>query len=135
LNLRRQLGALDAPYALVLGGVALSALVPFRVSLREMRGVWWKLNSGQWAMAVTHPAATMHKYSQTQEATLKRDLQKFATAVIFGDLHKPKLMEHCLRCERWSNNFVQGIPFCSEHVPHRMRKEKDGQQLNLLGEL
>lgn len=135
LNCRRQLGALDAPYTLIFGGVAVGALVPFRVTLAELRGIWWKLPGGQWTMATYHPASTMFKHSFNQEAMLKRDLQKFATSVIFKDLHKPKLQENCLRCMKWASNFIHGIPFCNDHAPQRLRKVKDFEQLNLLGDL
>lgn len=137
LNTRRQLQALNAPYTLILGSVALGALAPFKVSLKELRGVWWKLPpSGGWTMATLHPSATAHGYASSQEGVLKRDIQTFATSVTFGDLHKPKLRENCLRCDKWASHFVQGIPFCNEHVPHRMKKKDPGYfQMNLLGEL
>lgn len=134
LNARRQMQALEAPYTLVLGATAVSALVPFRVTLKEMQGMWWKLGQS-WTMATIDPSSAAYGYAAMAEGVLKRDLAKFATGVVFGDLHKPKLQEHCLRCEKWSSNYELGIPFCNQHVPRTHRRVKTFQQLDLLGEL
>jgi DNA polymerase len=135
LHARRQLATLDAPYTLVLGGVALGAMLPFRTTLGALRGLWWRPSHGGWAMATYHPASLVHGYAPNQEAVVKRDLERFAGSVLMRDLKPPKVSEYCIKCNKWAGFFIQGIPFCREHNPKRLKKIEYDEQMTLLEEL
>lgn len=129
-NWTLQMRACKPRYALVFGAVATSALLPFSVRLSDVRGRWWKLTTGQWAMATAHPSNLLYKDAANLEAQVKRDIASFAEAVLLGDLKAPKVTEQCLLCWRWAEGFIQEIGFCGQHYPKTNRKrgkESKGQ--------
>lgn len=129
-NWTMQMRACEPRYALVLGLQATAALLPFPVRLGDIRGRWWKLTTGQWAMATAHPSNLLYRDAANLEAQVKRDIASFAEAVLFGELKSPKLTEQCLLCWRWAEGFIQGIGFCGKHYPKTNRKrgkESKGQ--------
>ena len=130
-NLYDQINATNAKFALLLGAPALSSLHPFRLVLRDVHGLWWKLTTGQWAMATYHPATVYHGYTPQYEVSLRHDLDEFAGSVLLEDLKPPKLSEHCIVCGKWKTYDQQGIPFCSECYP-KQKRHKGYTQLNLL---
>jgi DNA polymerase len=133
-NFRLQMEACAPAYALVLGGVATEALTPVKLPLRALRGEWWTLSTGQWAMATYHPAQFLYHSAPRQEATVRTDLHKFATSVLLRDLAPPKVSETCVSCFRWAEGYVQGLGFCREHYPKTKRK-KGMDQMTLFQEL
>jgi hypothetical protein len=120
----------EGSYALVLGAEALGSVLPVRVALSDVRGRWWKLSTGQWAMASYHPGVVSHGYSPKQEALLQQDIEKFMASVVFEDLVKPTVSDHCVRCTRYATYFINKLGFCQEHTP-RQRRTKTWTQIAL----
>lgn len=130
-NFETQLASCAPLYAVVFGALATESLVPFPVTLGAIRGRWWKLTTGQWAMTTHHPASIMYRGSTYTETVIKNDLARFAESVILGDLKPPKVDERCLECYRWAEGFIQGIGFCSKHYPKKLKKKGTVDQLTL----
>jgi hypothetical protein len=126
-----QMEACAPRYALVFGAVATSALLPFPVTLSSIRGRWWKLTTGQWAMATMHPAQFLYRDSPNGEGLLRTDIASFTESVRLADLHPPMKSEECLLCFRWAEGFIQEVGFCSKHYPKKLKKVDKDEQMSL----
>ena len=133
-NWTMQMRACEPRYAIVFGAVATNALLPFTVTLSAIRGHWWKLPTGQWAMSMTHPAQLLYHDAPIVEHQLHTDLHKFAQSVLLEDLNPPKKSEQCLMCWRWAVGYVQEVGFCNQHYPKKLRKNERAEQMSLFTE-
>lgn len=82
-NLLAQLAAVSPDYLLVLGGVAMQALLPFNCRISDLRGLWWDQPTGNgksaWATATYHPSAVLRNVDLSNMATL--DVDTFGVVV------------------------------------------------------
>jgi uracil-DNA glycosylase len=116
-NVRIQLELLSPSYALILGGVALSALCPQRTRISEAHGYWWKLSwqdslrTFAWAMATWHPAAVLRNKSLEQEAV--EDVEYFS--IIAREEMTPVEHQFCVKCKDVLVDHVTdcGLGYCA----------------------
>ena len=99
-NLQMQMSAASPEYVLVLGGVALQALLPWPVRISELHGLWWRMSlpgSGKsaWATATYHPSACLRNHDLTRPALV--DVETFGLVAREG-MEGPA-NRWCARCK------------------------------------
>lgn len=87
-NLTAQIAAVQPRWILVLGGVALTAMVPFDTRISDLHGYWWKMpvatdSDGTTISALVtatyHPSATLRNFHLLPQAT--SDVETFGVVV------------------------------------------------------
>lgn len=119
-NIRKQLSHLDCGRVLVLGGIAVQALLNTEVRIGEVRGLWWRVdrlpNLRQiWALATWHPAAVLRNQSLSFEA--EDDVGYLSLMIQRG--FSPTQGGFCVKCGAPSFDFRSDIPYCERHLPKR----------------
>jgi uracil-DNA glycosylase family 4 len=135
-NLREQVGYLRPKYCLVLGTVAVGAILGLRADLGTFRGYWWEWDHGEggpsWCMSTWHPAAVIRaqKYGGSVARTdLTQHLMEFGLVAKSG--MAPTLNEWCVKCKvAVATERVYGLGFCWAHTP-MFNREPDVEQLEL----
>lgn len=113
-NLLAQMRAADPSYILVLGGVALNAMLPFSSRISDLHGLWWdqEIAPGKsaWATATYHPSATLRNVDLMADAVV--DVETFA---VIAREEMPGLENSwCGRCKKNDVEVVWGktMGFC-----------------------
>ena len=121
-NLVSQLAHIGARWHLVLGGVAVNALLPLQLRIGEVRGLWWRMPedaAGEgveaWALATWHPAAVLR--NRTLEDQALGDVLYMSMVAQRPDVFVPG-NNFCVKCKSpLIERDVRGILFCAAHDP------------------
>lgn len=116
-NLMAQLEAIDAPFVLLAGAVAVHQWRQ-DLTVTETRGqvyVWMR----RWAvMPITHPASLLRNPSTVRREEMKADLAQFNELVRYGDGIDPlwRLGDMCIKCGGYVTHYdEEGVPWCETH--------------------
>lgn len=111
-NLAAQLAFLQPSYALVVGGIALSALVDTSIRVGEVRGLWFRINDGRtWALTTWHPAAVLRNPLLRAQAV--EDVMMLT--MIAREEMIPPLNEWCIKCGDFPSVYKRDFPLCERH--------------------
>jgi uracil-DNA glycosylase len=120
-NLANQISVVHPFFALVFGGIAVSAFHQHRIG--EIRGRWWRMrgvhakHDDPWALATWHPAAALRNVNLVGE--IKRDLMLFRL-VVEGKAEL-KVNTSCIKCGAEGSVIEKEIAFCPKHRPGAMK--------------
>lgn len=119
-NLRAQLAHLSCERWVVLGGIAVQALVAHQVRIGELRGLHFRpstvdVSSDTWAVATWHPSAVLR--NRQLEFDAHEDVAYFSNLIRKGETVDIRGWR-CVKCDTDEDvDYKNDIPYCARHLP------------------